>query len=358
MNDQTALVPLADTMQLGKVLAESGFFQDSKSSAQAVVKVLAGRELGIGAVASMTGINIIQGRVALSANLIAALVKRSGRYSYHVTKLDDDTCIIRFLESGKFIGESVFTKSDAVKAGTRNMDKFPRNMLFARAMSNGAKWYCADIFGGPVYTPEELGASVNEDGDVIDSTVRIIRTDSAPAGNGRTAEPPPDDGWNDLPSASEERRAKPAAQPQAPAQPIGNPKCPQCGGPMWDNREKVIQAVRDGRKPGPEWACKAGKWNPDTRATEGCDGKLWAGEWPPRQHPSEEQVNGLLKLVKEVYPTPGDKAAFRDWIAQMFGVNVETASSVRELLNKLTPAQAETAANELDATLRQMTAQA
>ena len=176
-------------------------------------------------------------------------------------------------------------------------------------------------------------------------------------GNGNTAEPPPDDGWGDLPSASEERRAKPAAQPQAQAQPIGNPKCPQCGGPMWDNREKVAQAVREGRNPGPEWACKAGKYNPETRSTDGCDGKLWPGEWPPRQHPSEEQVNGLLKLVKEVYPNPGDKAAFRDWIAQMFGVNVETASSVRELLNKLTPAQAETAANELDATLRQMTAQ-
>ena len=42
MNENTALVPLADTMQLGKVLAESGFFQDSRSASQAVVKVIAG----------------------------------------------------------------------------------------------------------------------------------------------------------------------------------------------------------------------------------------------------------------------------------------------------------------------------
>jgi hypothetical protein len=30
-------------------------------------------------------------------------------------------------------------------------------MLYARALSNGAKWYCPDVFGGPIYTPDELG---------------------------------------------------------------------------------------------------------------------------------------------------------------------------------------------------------
>ena len=209
MDSSLAMVPLADTMQLGKVLAESGFFQDSRSSAQAVVKVLAGRELGIGAVASMTGINIIQGRVALSANLIAALVKRSGRYGYQVTKLDDDICTIRFTEAGKSIGESTFTRADATKAGTRNMDKFPRNMLFARAMSNGAKWFCADIFGGPVYTPEELGANVNEDGDVIEGSARIIPPEHKASPPAVTAA---DADFDAIPSAQEERAQTPTAQ--------------------------------------------------------------------------------------------------------------------------------------------------
>lgn len=200
MNENTAIVPLSDTMQLGKVLAESGFFQDSRSASQAVVKVIAGRELGIGAVASMTGINIIQGRVALSANLIAALVKRSGRYNYRVLEHTDAVCKIEFFEimAGKWamVGMSSFTADDARKAGTKNMDKFPRNMLFARAMSNGAKWYCADIFGGPIYTPEELGAQVNEDGDVIDTTARVVDSRSAPAGNGH------DDDFDNMPPAS------------------------------------------------------------------------------------------------------------------------------------------------------------
>ncbi len=200
--ENTALVPLADTMQLGKVLADSGFFQDSRQAAQAVVKVLAGRELGFGPVASMTGINIISGRVSLSANMIAAAVKRSGRYDYRVVELTDEACRIDFYEKGRDrIGSSSFSRIDAVKAGTKNMDKFPRNMLFARAMSNGAKWYCADIFGGPIYTPEELGANVNEEGEIIEGESRqitttqpqpVTTTTAQPGnGNGHAPEPPP-----------------------------------------------------------------------------------------------------------------------------------------------------------------------
>lgn len=29
-------------------------------------------------------------------------------------------------------------------------------MLFARAMSNGVKWFTPDVFRGPVYVPEEM----------------------------------------------------------------------------------------------------------------------------------------------------------------------------------------------------------
>ena len=35
-------------------------------------------------------------------------------------------------------------------------------------MSNGVKWFCPDVFGGPVYSPDELGATVDaEEGSVI-----------------------------------------------------------------------------------------------------------------------------------------------------------------------------------------------
>jgi hypothetical protein len=149
-------MPLDEIMSLGQVLVKSKFFNDTSDASQAIVKILAGQELGIGPIASMTGIHIVQGRVALGANLIAGQVKRSGKYDYRVTEMSDDRCEIAFMQSGQQIGVSTFTREDAKRAGTKNMDKFPRNMLFARAMSNGVRWYCPDIFSGPVYTPEEL----------------------------------------------------------------------------------------------------------------------------------------------------------------------------------------------------------
>jgi len=160
-----------DAERAASAMASSGFFQDSRTAAQAVVKILAGQELGFGPFASMKGVHIIQGGPSLSANLMAAAVKRSGRYNYRVSEMTDKVCSIKFLEYGEEIGVSTFTAEDARKAGTKNMDKFPRNMLFARAMSNGCRWYCPDVFNGnTVYTPEELGANVNEDGEVIDVT--------------------------------------------------------------------------------------------------------------------------------------------------------------------------------------------
>jgi hypothetical protein len=145
-----------DLTTLGNVLAKSNYFQDTKDAAQAIVKVLAGQELGIGPIAAMTGVYIVNGRVAIGANLMAAAVKRSGKYNYRVLEQTDKICRIAFYEGKEVIGESVFTIEDAKKAGTKNLDKFPRNMLFARALSNGVRWYCPDVFDATVYTPDEL----------------------------------------------------------------------------------------------------------------------------------------------------------------------------------------------------------
>ena len=156
-----------------KAMAGSGFFADTRQASQAIVKILAAREIGLGPFAGMTGVNIIQGKPAFGANIMAACVKKSGRYNYRVTEMNDKACAIEFMErlDGKWStsGESKFTIDDARKAGTKNLDKFPRNMLFARAMSNGVRWYCPDVMNGSVvYTPEELGADVDEDGNVVE----------------------------------------------------------------------------------------------------------------------------------------------------------------------------------------------
>jgi hypothetical protein len=122
----------------------------------------------------MTNIYIIQGRPSLGANLMASAVKRHPQYDYRVRKMNDAACEIEYFqrngEKWDSLGISAFTLDDARKAGTKNLDKFPRNMLFARAMSNGVRWYCPDVFGTAVYTPEEMGAETSEDGAIIDGS--------------------------------------------------------------------------------------------------------------------------------------------------------------------------------------------
>lgn len=147
---------LTESINMGKVFFESGLFTDLKSAAQAVVKIQAGAELGIPAFASLSGIHIISGKPAIGAGLIASRVKGSGKYDYKVVEQSDKVCSIDFYQGKELIGNSKFTIEDARKAGTKNMDKFPKNMLFARAISNGVKWFCPDVFAGPVYVPEEM----------------------------------------------------------------------------------------------------------------------------------------------------------------------------------------------------------
>ena len=162
---------LQEHMQLGDVFYKSGLFADLKSAAQAIVKIQAGAELGIPPFAAMSGISIIQGKPALGASLIAGLIKSSHKYDYRVTKHDATGCTIEFYEGEAKLGESSFTADDAKRAGLLGKDiwtKYPRNMLFSRAMSNGARWYTPDLFTGPIYTPEEL------DGTALEAEYRVV----------------------------------------------------------------------------------------------------------------------------------------------------------------------------------------
>lgn len=164
-----------DMMSMGDVLAKSGMFTDVKTQAQAVVKVMAGKELGIGPIVALTKIYVVQGRVALSAEVMAGLIKRHPDYDYRVTKHTNQICTLVFYHKSKIIGESTFTIDDAKKARVahgHNWYKYPRNMLFARAISNGARWYCPHLIAG-AYTPDEMDMSVDNKGEVIDVTPEV-----------------------------------------------------------------------------------------------------------------------------------------------------------------------------------------
>jgi hypothetical protein len=173
MGNELAVYQQFDAIK-GAALAlhESGFFSDVKSEAQAIVKVMAGAELGIPPFASMSGIHIVQGKPVLGSNVIATLVKNDPRYNYHIRQQTDEACILEWFEHGAPQGQSTFTIQEAQRAGLtskNNWKTYPSDMLFARAISRGARRFAPGIFGGaPVYTPDEMGVDTDEDGYIVE----------------------------------------------------------------------------------------------------------------------------------------------------------------------------------------------
>lgn len=154
--NEIATVPASE---IAAQFQRSGLFPDLQSEAQAYVKVLAGQELGIGPMAAVAGLNVIKGKVTFSANLLASLVKSHPIYDYRVVDHSSIGCRIVFLQDGVEIGVSEFTEEDARRAGLNghNWSKYPKAMMFARALTQGVRWYCPDVTSGtPAYVPEEI----------------------------------------------------------------------------------------------------------------------------------------------------------------------------------------------------------
>jgi hypothetical protein len=170
-----------DPVALAQHFFDSGFFPDLKSFSQAVVKIVAGEELGIGAMTSMQGIHIIKGKPSMSANLLGVKVKQTERYNFRPVEVDDKHAKIAWFEHGEEVGYTEFTIEQAKKAKLIAKDsgweKYPEDMLFARALTRGIRRFCPEVTAGsPAYTPEELGAPVDEQGDpvVVESEAEVI----------------------------------------------------------------------------------------------------------------------------------------------------------------------------------------
>lgn len=161
---------ITEFQTVSKLFAESGLFTDTKTQAQCFVKVMAGAEMGLPPFTAMNAFHIIQGKVAMAASTIAARIKSSGRYNYITTEKTAARCVVDFYEHGKKIHTETWDAARAGKAGVKNMDKFPDAMLFSRAISAGARVACPDVIGS-YYTPEEMGADVDAEGEVVVSAV-------------------------------------------------------------------------------------------------------------------------------------------------------------------------------------------
>lgn len=157
--------------------------------------MLAARSLDIPMWSATQQIIVQKGRTSMTASLMQSLVIRAGHNMFLVRK-DDESATVRSFRKG--IGEdecgfadTSFSIEDALKAKllvrtdkgaliARSQsgealpwEKYTEDMLIWRAISRAARRYFPDVLMGMNYTPEELGADINEDGEFSGSVVLI-----------------------------------------------------------------------------------------------------------------------------------------------------------------------------------------
>lgn len=132
--------------------------------------------LGISRIHVLTSIAVINGRPTPSADLMAAMVRQNG-HKLRVT--GDDTYAEAILIRSDDPDFEYKARWDAAKARTAGLwgnkgpwTLYPGAMLRARAISEVVRMGASDVMAGGIYTPEELGAAVDESGNVTSMPVK------------------------------------------------------------------------------------------------------------------------------------------------------------------------------------------
>jgi hypothetical protein len=171
---------LPEKMQYAKALAESGMLpsQYRKQPANLLYALEYAESLGLHPMAAITGIHVIEGKPSASSALISALVRRAG-HKLRVRGNDQEAVaqIVR-ADDPDFTFEVRWTMARAEQAGLARKQvwkNYPAAMLKARAITEVARDACEEALSGMHYTPEELGANVDADGEPIDAEVQQLR---------------------------------------------------------------------------------------------------------------------------------------------------------------------------------------
>lgn len=173
----------------GAELLKSGFIPSSiKSPEQFLAVILKGRELGLPPMYSCAHIVIIQGKPTMSAEVMLAMIfKNCPGTKIQYLEVTNEKCTIKASRPGGDPSTFSFSMADAKAAGLdtkENWRKYPRAMLRSRCISELARSLFPDCVAGVSYTAEELGANVNEDGEVVEFKVEPSK--AIPAGEAET----------------------------------------------------------------------------------------------------------------------------------------------------------------------------
>lgn len=131
--------------------------------------ILYGAELGLGPMQSLNSIHVIEGRTAMSPELMRAMVARHG-HRIDVIENTNTACELKGVRADTGSTASVrWTLEDAKLANLTNKDnwkKYPRAMLLARATSELCRIVFPDVVAGLSYTPEEVASIEGVDFEV------------------------------------------------------------------------------------------------------------------------------------------------------------------------------------------------
>lgn len=145
------------------VLIASGFLPASiKTPQQALSIALAGRELGIGFMESIRGINVIQGKPTVTPQLMLALAYRTKEVESVKIDSTNERSIVTIKRRGSPPHSYEFGAKEAQALGLMNKDNYqkqPKVMYQWRAIAGNLRVTFPDAVSG-LYTPEELGATV------------------------------------------------------------------------------------------------------------------------------------------------------------------------------------------------------
>jgi len=192
--------------------------------AQVAAAILAGQELGLGPMASLAGIAVINGRPTLSAATMRALILSHGHEVWAEEMSNAKVTMCGRRRGSDHVTTVTWTITDARAAGltSANYSKYPRQMLAARATAELARLVFADVLGGVAYAPEEAEEHPPQAEKPKTPIRRAVEAPRSPEPPRVATDAPPLPG--DEPEAVPEPRETPAVEAEEP--PPGTPETP------------------------------------------------------------------------------------------------------------------------------------
>lgn len=144
--------------------------------ANAFVAAETGAALGLEPLQALASIAVINGRATLSADLMAAVIRRAGHTLRIVENSPESvTAILIRADDKTFKFEVTWDKDKAVKAGLWGQrgpwSQYPAQMLRARAITEVARQGASEVLMGMIYSPEDFNATITDIGEVIETPI-------------------------------------------------------------------------------------------------------------------------------------------------------------------------------------------